>query len=369
MKPLKTKMKYKEMCAALGIEKFSENAEKIYESFVSQGVFDEEFALQNYDDMFPLYKNILHAAEEEIRKNKALLWYTIFLKNIYYLEMDADIPVVEPRADMPLRNLAPLFALLPYVKEAEEKMRARQICPEVRNSVHSAYEKFLTEHKNTHGYIAINPTNFFWARHYLVPDIFPIGSLQFEITTLPPDGIVFKEISGEKVTVLREVTENEGVYSGRAVFRGGEIGGMQMLPKSHFTKCLVPGDDIISVHIPQGAKVDAETVSEAYKKAQDFFERFYPERHIKAFYCRSWLMDPSLAEILREGSNILSFQRFFGRYPVKSSGKEVFSFVYPFSFENYAALPETTSLMRNLKKRYIENNPIYVYAGIHIWKR
>jgi hypothetical protein len=49
---------------------------------------------------------------------------------------------------------------------------------------------------------------------------------------------------------------------------------------------------------------------------------------------------------------------------VRSTGKEVFNFVHPEPFDSYEELPETTSLERMLKNRYLANDPIYVHAGL-----
>lgn len=73
-------------------------------------------------------------------------------------------------------------------------------------------------------------------------------------------------------------------------------------------------------------------------------------------------MDPALAEILDENSKFVGFQSRYRRFAAQSNGREVFVFDgYP---EDLNTLPEDTSLLRAMKKRYLQNDPVYAYFGI-----
>ena len=86
----------------------------------------------------------------------------------------------------------------------------------------------------------------------------------------------------------------------------------------------------------------------------------------KAFKCESWLMDPQLAKILGEDSNITKFVNRFIPACGRSAGRGVFSFVFlqPKPAEAVIEnLPEDTSLQRKLKEHYLNGGCIYEMHG------
>ena len=89
------------------------------------------------------------------------------------------------------------------------------------------------------------------------------------------------------------------------------------------------------------------------------FERHFPEINAKGFHCRSWTMSPELCEVVKPGSNLLTFQSAYLRYPVPTKGEDVLNFVFQLRFTCYADLPEDTSLQRALKKRYLAGGYLY----------
>ncbi len=64
-------------------------------------------------------------------------------------------------------------------------------------------------------------------------------------------------------------------------------------------------DDVVKVHIPAGVEFSSCRIQESFIEA---WERFGTSC---AYICHSWLLDPALAELLPEGSNILYFQKLF----------------------------------------------------------
>ncbi|MEO3765525.1 acyltransferase domain-containing protein [Streptomyces sp. B5E4] len=73
----------------------------------------------------------------------------------------------------------------------------------------------------------------------------------------------------------------------------------------------------LEVHIPEGGPLDPRACEESYARAAEFFPprfgAFLGEAGVGALRlnCRSWLLDPQLAEYLPAGSNIVRFQRRF----------------------------------------------------------
>ena len=73
-----------------------------------------------------------------------------------------------------------------------------------------------------------------------------------------------------------------------------------------------------------------------------------------------------MEEILGRPGKISGFGNLFYRYPTKSKGREVFSFVFgPKSSKMPCEeLPETTSLHRALKKIYCDGKHIHAWGGV-----
>jgi len=128
------------------------------------------------------------------------------------------------------------------------------------------------------------------------------------------------------------------------------------------------GDDVISIHIPKGTDLSPEFVAASTASALKFVEKYYDEFHPKGFMCSSWLLEPSIEAILGKPGKISGFGNQFVRYPNKSVGKEMFSFVFgPGAAQRpWEELAEDTSLQRALKELYLSGKRIYAWSGILI---
>jgi hypothetical protein len=71
------------------------------------------------------------------------------------------------------------------------------------------------------------------------------------------------------------------------------------------------GDPVLGVHIPMAGPLTPEACDDAFARGRAFFGRYVSDRHAPVGTCRSWLLDPQLAEVLPADSNIVRFQRRF----------------------------------------------------------
>lgn len=67
----------------------------------------------------------------------------------------------------------------------------------------------------------------------------------------------------------------------------------------------------ISMHIPSDANLSKEKCMESLKLAKDFMAKFFPEYSNSKYICDSWLLSPTLKELLPCTSNIIGFQNMF----------------------------------------------------------
>jgi hypothetical protein len=70
--------------------------------------------------------------------------------------------------------------------------------------------------------------------------------------------------------------------------------------------------------------------------------------------------------LLPEKSKILEFQSDYKIIDVSPSESEIVTWVYKKKFDNYALLPENTTLQRNMKKHLLSEGVISWATGIKI---
>ncbi len=90
----------------------------------------------------------------------------------------------------------------------------------------------------------------------------------------------------------------------------------------------VPGEWVLSVHIPRSGPLTPASVDDAFAAATAFFARYFPEYPTREFTCQSWMLDPQLATLV-PGSNLAAFQQRWRLYGDTQPGDpDVFFFVF-----------------------------------------
>ncbi len=186
--------------------------------------------------------------------------------------------------------------------------------------------------------------------------------------TLHREGMVlgsagFEDPEGAREAVL---TETADAYIGIPAIQGRAAGTIREFPKAEWSVAVAPGDKVLSIHLPKGVDMSKEHLDEALCGALARASRYFPEISVKAIYCGSWLLDPTLENILGPDSRIIRFGARFARYPHLSAGREVFSFVFPPKSTDLTKLPENTTLERGLKKLYLSGDYVHAYCGVFL---
>lgn len=112
------------------------------------------------------------------------------------------------------------------------------------------------------------------------------------------------------------------------------------------------GEYAIETHIPQGEALTEEKCLDSFKEATTFFKKYFPQTPVKYFMCDSWLLNPNLADILSENSNIVKFMRLWTPVPFDSdNSSQAIERVFGFGFkrDDIKNAPENTSLQKALK--------------------
>lgn len=129
------------------------------------------------------------------------------------------------------------------------------------------------------------------------------------------------------------------------------------------------GQYAIETHIPQGDALTEEKCLEAFKEAEVFFKKYFPQTPVKYFMCDSWLLNPNLAKILKEESNIVKFMRLWTPVPfVSDNSSQAIERVFGFGFkkENLESAPENTSLQKALKNYLLSGGSMDLTLG---WRK
>lgn len=76
------------------------------------------------------------------------------------------------------------------------------------------------------------------------------------------------------------------------------------------------------------------------------------------YRCQCWLMDRKLLEMLKEDSNILSFQKRFEVFDEGEASNEFVEWLFRTKTTDYSKLPEDTSLQRKVKEHILAGGVI-----------
>ncbi len=110
--------------------------------------------------------------------------------------------------------------------------------------------------------------------------------------------------------------------------KGYALQQLVSLDKNEWINVLKEGDEVLDIHIPEGGKMTVETCISSMKDAVIFYKKYFPNKSIKAFTCRSWIFASQYEEIYRPDANFVKFQKEVFLFPVWSSGKEGVYFIF-----------------------------------------
>ena len=123
--------------------------------------------------------------------------------------------------------------------------------------------------------------------------------------------------------------------------------------------------DALGVHIPALGPLTPEACDDAFARADRFFRRHFPERALRIAACRSWLMDDQLVDYLDPASNIVRFQRRFEiqRSWSRPGNEDVIRFVFGAVPATLHDLPQRTSLEKAVVEHLRSGGTWYIRLG------
>ena len=162
--------------------------------------------------------------------------------------------------------------------------------------------------------------------------------------------------SGGKKIGIYQIRWAGTVLSGRLYCLGRLEFEMRTTKKSWEKGGIIPGDKVISIHIPRtGGPMTDEEVEESFRMAEEFLPKFFPDHDYKCYTCHSWLLDPALRKLLKPDSNII---RFMDRFDVVETNPSTSALGIIFgvgtTYENVLEKNPQTSLQKAAQE-YIRN--------------
>ena len=180
-----------------------------------------------------------------------------------------------------------------------------------------AFTRFVQEHEVTYGHYGFD--RHFWIYRQLAARLFRLGALEFELYHFPAD-----------------------------IAPAGPI---------------APGAPVLSVHIPSDAVMTRDALDASYRMAKAFFAEHFPDFHYVCAYCSTWLLSPVLRTLLQPDSRILLFQEDYEITQVDLTVNGGLKWVFKRHYEDFALLPEDTSLMRGMKRVLLSGEKTGSAAG------
>lgn len=153
----------------------------------------------------------------------------------------------------------------------------------------------------------------------------------------------------------------EVIRIGRLQFEPSRFSQDVILEDSSFPA----GTPVLEVHIPAGEPLDPAGVLDSMTRAPVFFKTYFGKSY-SLFHCHSWLLSPSLKELLPEQSRILQFQNLFTVYQTDSEERQAEDRVFGFLSDDPHAYPETTSLQKALRNHMLDGKSVPMGAGLRV---
>jgi hypothetical protein len=245
-----------------------------------------------------------------------------------------------------------------------------------------------------HGYPGLG--TFRWFAEHVNGRIFHLGRLQFQFASFCACVNVFKHVSEDKLAVLampgqkfrpdgqyfdadRQIVLEESVRTSALVDDGTWITGTPItargsaspdeirLHKSEWVSVLKQGDPVLNIHIPantsRNGPLTREACADSFRKALEFFPRYFPKFVFNAFMCNTWMLDVQLSDLLPANSNIVGFQDWYHLYPLlATSDSGIISFVFGEPFPGWNTVTPKTSL-QEIAVRHVRQGNYWRVGG------
>lgn len=248
-----------------------------------------------------------------------------------------------------------------------------------RTSVSRMWETVNAYRVNHDGAWGYQPAIFYWLRLYVEGVLFGLTRLEFMIRPFQGKVKVFRHRTSGLVVALSlpdlyytpegflnagdtpetapdgwlsTYEETDDAASGYVVTPNGRATHRRVrLPLSDWEVALQQGDPTFDIHIPAGGNMTPELCRQSMAEAIEFFPKYFPDKHPRAFACYSWILNPELADWFDPESNMVKWQREMYLMPWPSGGRDGLYFIFGRADVDPATGPRDTRLRRAVLDR------------------
>ena len=233
----------------------------------------------------------------------------------------------------------------------------------------------------TYGLVRLSP--FLYG--YTKPFILRVGRLNFQILGFRDYGELYEDKDGHRIfAALPNYTYGEDGFQAKEgfvpfyskddkfvtahVFEFENQGRISLearkIDLSVYERKLAPGDRIITVHIPEGGKLETDAVIKSIKDAQVFFRKYFSP--IKAVVCQTWFIFPGLrGEVIKDGSNMAAFADLFDVISgTDNENHSIFEHVFKVKRQPLEDLVPKNDFQRRVVERALRGEKIYWGFGV-----
>jgi len=389
-------MEFKEIANALGIETYPEKFEEIYNNLKDEKTnFCDVEEIEKYDKEYSIladYSEVVIKGAKEVLENKELYLYGRVIceykkVSTTFETRHVPLPVLDGSVARDVFGVLVIFAFLP---ESVLYYRNHGFSEEEIKKFYAGLKGCIRKCSESVGRPCLSMSRFNWTLIYIFGEMFNYDAFNYQFREFYGGAIVLKNKTTEEFAIMMienkfhrngrilgsagamdeedsfeaDFKETDEAFIGRLVVKGIVSSDISELKKSEWECVLSPGDEVMAVHIPAGTNLAHEEFIRSFKGSFEFAKKKFPERDPKFLVCFSWLMDPTLAEIMDPKSKIVGFNNAFMKYPLESSGREFRHWVFPEGGMDNKKLPEDTSLQRRLKALTLAGGYIYYTAGV-----
>ena len=390
-------MTLREIADAIGIGEYQPFLDELYENmtFTDAPAVDLSLidSLQQEWNLFDDYYQLVRAIAVEVNNDeKRSVWVKLTAAHALAHPLDLAKQVPAPAFDgTVITNMLPLYTMLPSIPVGIQTYLDHGFSHDELNRLLMGYHGGMEIVHHRTGIPGVNKTYYNWLMTFAKARIYRTDALQFELRQAPADATYLKnKTTGQVIPVISQgmvhrsgeqklgsagyedeegafeaiFREDDQAYYGHGCFDNVIDTEEKAFPKTEWEIFLAPGGDCLSIHIPRGMDMSPAALDASLAEGLRMARERFPEHNSKAIYGSSWILDPSLIDMIGPQSKIAGLQARFVKYPQKSDGSAVFMFVFDGKPANLEDLEETTTLHRKLKKLYLEGGFNHTYAGI-----
>ncbi len=320
-----------------------EQSISLKKSVITKKELATAFKFYGLEEEVEFYQHCLNLIDK-FKTNKVLKKAALLIKYISFETKDDEFLEMEywkakpPRAD--ISALVLLSAVQKHkkaLKGIDKEQKEHQIIG-IRETILRGLKLYKIN--------GISYGSLAWGIRFVRQLLMKFGRLQFEYSYYRDPFIVVKDKKGNK----------------------------KILDKTHKKikdeVLIQPGDICINIHIDRHGRLEPDMVDKSLALAKKNIKKYFPNTQKLIYRCHSWLLSLQMELFLTKDRHIMYFQSLFLLLPPheEDTGDDFFRFLFNTQKSNLDfsidALPEDTSLRKNVKKHLLEGNSVQEGRGL-----